>query len=260
MRKIKKSACIFAALLMCCTGVSCSKKVEKVSSESTTEAAETTAKSNTIEMIAEKNPDATTTAVDGTTQPAPKFDNAVEAKSGDAYLAVNDNDWWIQYWGEKSDPLCYDAKVAHIEGNGEYTVSVTTDTDGYRYATTKDITDTLTPNGLGFAAVIIKDGEQLMPYATITVDSVKVDGKEVKIDKKSYTNIEEGNLRSNIYNEWVSDSSLPADARCIDGDLMADGAPSAVNDGSYSAQIVEKDSFKEWTTIEVTFTVSGMDY
>ncbi len=211
-------------------------------------------------MVAQKDPDAVTTTVDGTTEPAPEFDNAVEAKSGDAYLAINDNDWWIQYWGEKTDPLCYDAKVAHIEGNGEYTVSITTDTDGYRYATTKDVTDTIAPNGIGFAAVIIKDGEQLMPYATITVESVKVDGKEVKNEKKSYTNIEEGNIRSNIYNQWVSDNSLPADARCADGDLMDNGAPSAVNDGSYSAQLINEGEVKDWTTIEVTFMVSGLDY
>ena len=260
MKKIKIFACILAASLMCCTGASCSKKVEKSKTESSSESAVSTTKSNTINMVAEKSPEAETSAADGTTQPEPEFDNAVEAKSGDAYLAINDNDWWIQYWGEKTDPLCYDAKVVHIDGNGDYTVSVTTNTDGYRYATTKDITDTLTPNGVGFAAVIIKDGEQLMPSASITVNSVKVDGNEIKNDKKSYTNTEEGNIRSNIFNEWVSDGSLPADARCADGELMYNGAPSDINDGSYSAQIISKDSCKEWTTIEVSFTVSGLDY
>ena len=170
MKKINIFTCMFAAALMCGSMFSCSKN-ETVSKNPQVSTQETTAaeKSNEIEMVAEKDPSVTTKSPDEPTEAAPEFDNAVEAKSGDAFLAINDNDWWIQYWGEEKDPLSYDAEVAHIDENGEYTVSVTTDTDGYRYATTGDLTDTLTPNGIGFAAVVIKDGEQVFPDAVLSL-------------------------------------------------------------------------------------------
>ena len=69
--------------------------------------------------------------------------DAVEAAAGDAYLAIADEAWEVQYLGNKdvngSDQLSYDAGVAHISGNGEYTVSVTADTNGFRYDETGDI-------------------------------------------------------------------------------------------------------------------------
>lgn len=191
--------------------------------------------------------------------------DAVEAIAGDAYLAIADEAWEVQYLGNKdvngSDQLSYDAGVAHISGNGEYTVSVTADTNGFRYDETGDINEDYTIKGIGFAAVIIDNAEEVLPNAVITINSVKVDGRELELVKKSYTNTESGSVRANIFNEWVSDDGLPTDARCAEGALFENGDPSrptAVNDGSYSAQIVDRSEFGEWKNVEVGFTVSGL--
>ena len=191
--------------------------------------------------------------------------DAVEAAAGDAYLAIADEAWEVQYLGNKdvngSDQLSYDAGVAHISGNGEYTVSVTADTNGFRYDETGDINGDYTIKGLGFAAVIIDNAEEVLPNAVITINSVKVDGRELELVKKSYTNTESGSVRANIFNEWVSDDGLPADARSAEGALFENGdvsKPTVINDGGYSAQIVDRNEFSEWKNVEVGFTVSGL--
>ena len=79
--------------------------------------------------------------------------------------------------------------------------------------------------------------------------------------KKSYTNTESGSVRANIFNQWVSDDGLPSDARTADGALFDNNdpaTPSAVNDGSCSAQILDPAEFSEWKNVEVGFTVSGL--
>ena len=90
-----------------------------------------------------------------------------------------------------------------------------------------------------------------------------IDGNEVELAKKSYTNTEDGCIRSNIFNSYVEDNALPGDARTADGALFVDGdntQPSDINDGSYSAQIVDESAFNDgWTTVEVNFTVSGLE-
>ena len=88
------------------------------------------------------------------------IEEAVGAESGDAFLYINEEQGWIQYAGKKDDPLhtmlAYDAGVPHITGNGSYTVSVTADTDGFRFDTTGDVNDdSIKPSGLMFAAVVI---------------------------------------------------------------------------------------------------------
>ena len=76
---------------------------------------------------------------------------------------------------------------------------------------------------------------------------------------KNYTNFEEGAIRTNIFNEWVS--SPTSDARCAEGFLYTDydtNAPALDNVADFSAQIVNRDDFNAWTTIEVNFTITGM--
>ena len=105
-----------------------------------TKSEETTTTTTTTTTAAE-----TTTAAAVTTTAAPVVDaNPVVAEDGDAYLAIVDGQWWIQYWGSVDDEgymLAYDAGVAPITGDGEYTVSVTADTNGFRYDTTGDVND-----------------------------------------------------------------------------------------------------------------------
>ena len=191
--------------------------------------------------------------------------DAVEAVSGDAYLAITDESWEVQYLGNKdvngSEQLSYEAGVAHITGNGDYTVSVTADTNGFRYDETGDINGDYTIKGIGFAAVIIDNAEEVLPNAIITINSVKVDGRELELKKKSYTNTESGSIRANIFNEWVSDDCLPADARTAEGALFTNydvNTPSDINNGSYSAQIIDREEFSSWKNVEVGFTVSGL--
>lgn len=257
--------------MICSSLASCGdKKNKKSKSESTAEttsaAVETTTENphvkiegNKIDIIAEEDTNASgqPTTKD---ENAPVFDNAVEAGSGDAFLALNCNDWWIQYWGDSSDPLSYNAGIETIDGNGQYTVSLTADTDGFRYAMNQDAAEPFTPDSVGLAAVMIKDGASVCPDAVITIDSITVNGNPIELKKKNYTNKESGNIRANIYNEWVSDENLPADAKVMDGALYENGSKSALYDGSYSAVIADKSSFDNWMNISVTFTVSGLDH
>ncbi len=191
-----------------------------------------------------------------------ELEDAVTAKSGDAYLAIADEDYKMQYWGgsDENNQLTYDAGVVHIDKNGDYTVSVNADTKGLRYRATGNPDTEYKPKGLGFLAVVINDGEKAVPDAIITVKSVKVDGKDVELKKKNYTNTESGEVRSNIFNAWVGDS-FPADARSAEGALFNDfntASPAEINDGSYSAEVIGTEAFAEWTKVEVTFTVSGL--
>ena len=246
IRKITAAAAVFAVL---CTAASCSSKDKKSSSTSS----------------ANKAPEAATEAPSETVEGVDAND-AVDAVSGDAYLAIADESFSVQYLGDKDDhknnQLSYDAGIAHIEGNGDYTVSVTADTNGFRYDTTGDINGEFVVKGLGFAAVIIDDAEKTMPNAVITINGVKVDGRDIELTKKSYTNTESGSVRANIFNEWVSDDGLPADARSAEGALFNNGdnsSPAEINDGGFSAQIVNREDFAQWKNVEVSFTVSGMD-
>ncbi|MDE5563758.1 MAG: hypothetical protein K2I93_01270, partial [Oscillospiraceae bacterium] len=194
--------------------------------------------------------------------PEVEFEDAVDAQSGDAYLAIVDGQWWIQYWGSSTTDgymLSYDAGVASITGDGTYTVSVNADTNGFRYDTTGDPNGEYVPGGLSFMAVIIKDGETATPDAIITVDKVVVDGNEIELKSKNYTNTEDGGVRANLLNTYVSTPS--GDARSVEGFLFNDYDASSLaldNVDEYSAQVVDPADFGSWKKIEVTFTVTGM--
>lgn len=192
----------------------------------------------------------------------PKYDNSVSAASGEAYIAIVDGDWNIQYWGKNDDQntsmLSYDAGVAKITGNGDYTVSVTTDTPGFRFDTTGDENNSsVVPTGLMFMAVMIKDGETVFPNAVITVNEIRVDGKAIDMSAKAYTSSDDGiETRANIYNQWLSSPSK--DARSKDGALYdADGKATDFCD-DYAATVVSADDFKTWNNVEVDFTISGV--
>ncbi len=187
----------------------------------------------------------------------------VAAKPGQAYLAMADSQSWIQYNGNNDDKdymLAYDAGVADITGNGQYTVSVTADTNGFRYDTTGNVDGFYTPSGCSLSAVVIKDGEKLFPNAIITIDSVMIDGKAAELLAKNYTCTEGGHIRSNIYQPTVTAPSN--DARSVDGYLYKNSdpaSPALADTEAYSAQIVDRSVYNSWTTVEVTFTVSGLD-
>lgn len=256
MKMRKYLAALMAMTMMCGAFTACSggEAADESSSVAETEAV--------TEAPTEAEDESSAAAIEVTQAAAPELETAVAAESGQAFLAITDSQWWIQYWGNVDDAgymLAYDAGVADITGDGQYTVSVTADTNGFRYDTTGDANGEYTPSGVGFAAVIIKDGETVCPDAIITIDSIVIDGTEIEMTAKNYTNTEEGAIRSNIYNSWVTTPS--GDARCADGYLFNDfdnASPAMDNAADYSAMVVDPSSFNAWTTVEVNFTVSGM--
>lgn len=239
-------ACILAGAMMCglaaCNG---SKESSVAETQPVTEAQETT-EAQAVEVT-----EAETIA----------FEEAKDAQPGQAYLAIVDGQWWIQYWGSSTKDgymLSYDAGIADIKGDGTYTVSVNADTNGFRYDATGDINGEYTPGGLNFLAVMIPEGENMYPGAVITVDKITVDGNEVEMKGKNYTSSDDGvETRTNLYNAYISAPSQ--DARCVDGNLYdADGNALDIC-ADYTPNVVDPADFAAWTKVEVTFTISGID-
>lgn len=187
---------------------------------------------------------------------------SVAAEPGDAYLAIADSDWKVQYWGKNDDAdtegLAYDAGVVQLTEDGIYTVSVTADTDGFRKFASRVMNDeNFTPNGVDFMAVMIRDGEKLYPDSVIIIKEIKADGKTIPMISKAYTSSDDGiETRANILNKWVIKPT--DDARCSGGSLYdTEGKPRNIC-SQYSSVIVSPEDFGEWKTIEVKFHISGV--
>lgn len=243
MKTKKLLAFLLASAMMCTAFTACGDKEDSSKEESS--AAETTAE----ESSEEETSAADESSVAGEQVQTGSFEEPVAAESGDAYLAMVDGEWYVQYWGTDEDLLTYDAGVVPITGDGEYTVSVNGATAGLMYDVTGDANGDYTPSGMSFMAVMVKDGTTLYPNMAIEITSIKMNGEEVPMTKKNYTSSDDGvEMRANIYNEWVNE--LSEDAHDANG---------AVTDASaYSAQIVDKDAFNSgWTSVEVTFNVTG---
>lgn len=168
----------------------------------------------------------------GLTAAAPAKETKADELALNTYLAYADGSWANQYWGE--DPATLESGIAvtnaTVTGAGSYTVGL-------------DFTGTAAGHaeGLAFAGVIMAGAETAMPGAIITIDSVTVNGEAITIGK-GYANNEDGAIRSNLYNEWVS--NLPADARTANGDLT-----------DVSPVMVSKDDFASVETVVVNFSV-----
>ena len=247
MKMKRYFACLLAGAMLCgltaCGGGS--KESSVAETEPVTEAVETTEAE----------------AIEVTEAETVYFEEARDAQPGQAYLAIVDGQWWIQYWGSSTKDgymLSYDAGIADIKGDGTYTVSVNADTNGFRYDATGDVNGEYTPGGLNFLAVMIPEGENMYPGAVITVDSITVDGKEIELKGKNYTSSDDGvETRTNLYNAYISAPSQ--DARCVDGPLYdADGKALDIC-ADYTPTVVDPADFAAWTKVEVTFTISGTD-
>lgn len=254
MNNKKILVAIAASLMVCGTFASCGGGNSSETNGSSE--AETTTEATTEAPTEEATPVPTAAADDA------EVEESIAAQSGEAYLAINEEQGWCKYFGLNDDPsqtmLSYNAGVVPITGNGSYTVSVTADTNGFRLDTTGDAGDySVVPSGLMFSALMIKDGKTLFPNAVLTIDSIVVDGKEITLAAKGYTSSDDGKeLRSNIYNQWVD--KLPDDAVSTEGALVVDGNPTDAA-ADYSPCIVNLDDFATWTTVEVNFTVSGIE-
>lgn len=155
-------------------------------------------------------------------------DDQVTPEDGQAYLAVIDADYKAMYIGFGGEALSYNARVADITGNGTYTIGVTADTDGYKSYIGKK------PNGLAVLGIQIDGVEGIADSTSITIKSVKIDGKEIAVTGAPDIEKYDGSISAVIY---------------IDG-----------SDYDYIeyANIIDGASVGEWTAIEVTFEVSGM--
>lgn len=202
----------------------------------------TTSATETTEAVEETTAEVTESEAEETTVEAIVLPEGTIAEDGDAYLAFGDSQWWLQYGGNDMEPLSYGAVVAHIDGDGTYTVSLDASNEDAVGMNGLDVI-----NGCAFAGIVIKNGEELFPdqAVSISIDKVVVDGTEVELTAKNYTNYEDGNLRSNIFNSYVTQAPTE-DVWTADGSL--DGI---------SAQIVPASTFDSFSTIEVTFTISG---
>lgn len=238
MKKKLFAAVCAAAMLAVCTGCAGGSSSSTESSAPESSAAQTTTEATAAPVIS-----TTTAALD--------IEPAVVAKEGDAILAIVDGQWYCQYWGKDSDILTYDAGIATIKGDGDYTVSVNVATTGAQY----DITQGQGPftgyqcEGMSFAMVKVFGGTKLYPNMSIEIKEIRVDGKAIPLSAKNYTSSDDGEeMRANIYNGWVN--SLPEDAHNADGAVTGEI-------GEYSPKIVNPDDFKKWSKVEVDFTVTG---
>ncbi len=254
---MKKAMLLLMAAMTACAMAGCGGSD---SSEAATEA--------TTEATTEAATDATTEAatVEATVL---EFEDPVIPAEDEAYLAVTDAQWWIQNWGTDESPLCYNQKVAKITGNGSYTVGVDATTAAFHYDT--DTGDDYQCEGIGFMAVYINNGEALFPGIVLTVDSIIVDGEEAELVAKNYTSSDDTVVtRTNIYNEWVNRTEVSdglatiTNGRCAEGpffvdDQLADFISADLT--TYSAQVIDPAStvFGSWSTIDVNFTVSGLE-
>ena len=146
IRKITAAAAAFAML---CMAASCSSEGKKSSTKNTPKAVS--------EPVSE--------SVDGV-----DANDAVDAVSGDAYLAIADEGFNVQYLGDKdenkSNQLSYDAGIAHIKGNGDYTVSGSTITfcGDDNTKTTDDITGSIDTYGKITVTAPITDPDAAMLF------------------------------------------------------------------------------------------------
>lgn len=178
-----------------------------------------------------------------------EFEDAVEAGSGDAILAITDGQWYVQYWGSTDDLLTYDAGVAHIDGDGDYTVSVNVGTKGAQFDITGDPENGYQCESISFAAIKVFDGTTLFPNMSIEIKEIRVDGTPIDMAAKNYTSSDDGvEMRTNIYNQYVS--NFPDDAHTAEGAVTGEF-------GEYSSMIIDLADVAKWTTIEVDFTVTG---
>lgn len=237
MTKTKK---LLAATLTAAMALSVFTACDNSGDESSAETTTTTSATTT-----------TTAATVATSATDPvEFEEPVVAESGDAFLYLADGQWYVQYDGSADTLMTYDAGVAKITGDGDYTVSVNAGTKACQYDITQDPNGGYECAGIVFGAVKVMDGTTLFPNMSIEIKEIRVDGEAIDLVAKNYTSSDDGKeMRANIYNSYVS--SMPEDAH------TAAGPVGTTEFGEYSSMIVDTADFISWTKIEVDFTVTG---
>ena len=241
-KKLFAALCASAMVLAACTACGGSSTPES-SSKTESSAAETSAPETTAAPAE--------TAATAAAAPVEEvdFEDPVEPAEGDAFLYINDGQFYVSYNGTADSLLTYAAGCPSITGDGKYTVSVDAGTKGCQFDIGGDPNGDYQCEGVAFAAVIVKGGTTLYPNMSINIDEIRVDGKAAKLTAKNYTSSDDGKeMRANIYNSWVN--SFPDDAHTADGPVTGEF-------GEYSSQIIDMADFSKWQKIEVDFTVTG---
>ncbi len=225
------------------TGMTAEETTE-TESDSETEATETESETESVPATEEPTQEAT--------------EKQEKTVVGNSYLDFVDGGWYPMFRNntQKPEEDTLKATFAEITGNGTYTVSVSA-------ADLGEETIANSVSGVEFMALYVPGAEKDYPEMVLTVDSIKADDKEVKLTAKNFTNCElekkeedrTYTTRTNIYNQWAS--GYTEDARCVDG--LVSELPNA---DEYDCQIIDPndEALKGWTTLEVTFTVSGLSF
>ncbi|MDE7234509.1 MAG: LPXTG cell wall anchor domain-containing protein [Ruminiclostridium sp.] len=165
-------------------------------------------------------------------------------------IGVADNDWKVSFWGKAGDPEGLTSalqQTAKLDGNGTYTVSIDLSAgytvDGWVDEDTGDLLELTTGNGIAVLGVQIYGD-----YPTLGVDvtSLKVDGTEIALSGRSVTNDEDKGRRTNLYNQWANYDSSKEDHVTMDPD-------------SATMQMIDPGDIGEWSKLEITFDVYGLD-
>ena len=162
-------------------------------------------------------------------------------------IGFGDADWKAAFWGKADDVVDSSyQKTAVLDGNGTYTVSLDLSA-GYTSSQIDEETGEpvvcTTGNSIGAMGLQIY-GE----YPTLGVDikSVTIDGVDFPLQGASYTNDEDGGRRTNIYNAWAKFDASKEDV------ITKDAATA-------TPTIIDISSLGEWSKIDVTFEVYGLD-
>ena len=238
--KMLAALCTSAMLLAVCTACG-DTPADSQNAETSAPAEVTTAAPESSEEPAE-----TAAAVEAEDV---EFEEISEPGDGDAFLYINDGQFYVGFDGKPTSILAYGAECPAITGDGDYTVSVDVSTKGAQFEIGGDPAGDYQCGGLSFAAVIVKGGTTLYPDMCIEIKEIRVDGKAITPTAKNYTSSDDGKeMRANIYNQWVN--NFPDDAHTADGAVTGEF-------GEYSSQIVNLDDFATWSKVEVDFTVTG---
>lgn len=142
---------------------------------------------------------------------------AEEPQELEAYLAIVSDDWSFQRWDADEN-----GTNAKIDGDGKYTVGIDfskvpkmvakVDEDGKEVKDDEDnvimvpsdeMVGSIT--GLGFAAIIIPGGDTAIPFKHLNITKVLFNGEERELDGVNYSNKEDKALRTNVFNDWITE-------------------------------------------------------
>ena len=173
---------------------------------------------------------------------------AEPVEEGVFVIGFGDADWKASFWGKDGDILdsSYE-QTAKLDGNGVYTVSLDLSkgytNEGFLDEETGEPIVYTTGNGIGAMGIQIY-GE----YPTLGVDiqSVKFDDVEFALTGSSYTNDEDGGRRTNIYNAWAGFDAAKEDHISKNADAA-------------TSTVIDIASLTEWSKVEVTFEVYGLE-